>query len=70
MSSNFDGIKTRKYGIEIEMTGLTRSQAAKAMANVFDGRVEHEGGSYDKYVVTDSKNRNLLRKINRQNEQS
>ena len=42
LSSNFDGIKTRKYGIEIEMTGLTRSQAAKAMANVLDGRVEHE----------------------------
>ena len=57
MSKNFEGIKTRKFGIEIEMTGLTRSQAAKAMANVLDGRVEHEGGSYDKYVVTDAKNR-------------
>lgn len=57
MSSNFEGIKTRKFGIEIEMTGLTRSQTAKAMANVLDGRVEHEGGSYDKYVVTDAKNR-------------
>ena len=57
MSKNFEGIKTKKFGIEIEMTGLTRSQAAKAMANVLDGRVEHEGGSYDKYVVTDSKNR-------------
>ena len=51
MSKNFEGIKTRKYGIEIEMTGLTRSQAAKAMANILDGSVEHEGGSYDKYVV-------------------
>ena len=57
MSKNFEGIKTRKFGIEIEMTGLTRSQAAKAMAKVLDGRVEHEGGYYDKYVVTDSKNR-------------
>ena len=57
MSKNFEGIKTRKFGIEIEMTGLTRSQAAKAMANVLDGSVEHEGGSYDKYVVTDAKNR-------------
>ena len=43
LSSNFDGIKTRKYGIEIEMTGLTRSQAARAMAKVLDGSVEHEG---------------------------
>ena len=41
MSKNFEGIKTRKFGIEIEMTGLTRSQAAKAMAKVLDGRVEH-----------------------------
>ncbi len=57
MSKNFEGIKTRKFGIEIEMTGLTRSQAAKAMAKVLDGSVEHEGGSYDKYVVTDAKNR-------------
>ena len=57
MSKNFEGIKTRKFGIEIEMTGLTRSQAAKAMAKVLDGSVEHEGGHYDKYVVTDSKNR-------------
>ena len=57
MSKNFEGIKTRKFGIEIEMTGLTRSQAAKAMAKVLDGSVEHEGGNYDKYVVTDAKNR-------------
>ena len=57
LSKNFEGIKTTKFGIEIEMTGFTRSQAAKAMAKVLDGSVEHEGGSYDKYVVTDSKNR-------------
>ena len=57
MAGNFEGIKTRKFGIEIEMTGLTRSQAAKAMAKVLDGSVEHEGGSYDKYIVTDAKNR-------------
>jgi len=25
------------------------------MANVLDGRVEHEGGSYDKYVVKEVK---------------
>ena len=32
MAGTFEGIKTRKFGIEIEMTGLTRSQAAKAVA--------------------------------------
>ncbi len=58
MASNFEGIKTRKFGIEIEMTGLTRCQAAKAISRVLGGEVVHEGGSYDKYVVTDSKERN------------
>lgn len=58
MASNFEGIKTRKFGIEIEMTGLTRCQAAKAISRVLGGDVVHEGGSYDKYVVTDSKERN------------
>lgn len=58
MASNFEGIKTRKFGIEIEMTGLTRCQAAKAISRVLGSEVVHEGGSYDKYVVTDSKERN------------
>lgn len=58
MASNFEGIKTRKFGIEIEMTGLTRCQAAKAILRVLGSEVVHEGGSYDKYVVTDSKERN------------
>ena len=29
------GIKHRNFGIEIEMTGLTRCQAAKAVAKLF-----------------------------------
>jgi len=58
LASNFEGIKTRKFGIEIEMTGLTRCQAAKAISRVLGSEVVHEGGSYDKYVVTDSKERN------------
>ena len=57
LAGNFEGIKTRKFGIEIEMTGLTRSQAAKAVAKAVAGKVEHEGGSYDKYIVMDSKDR-------------
>ena len=57
MSGSFEGIKTRKFGIEIEMTGLTRSQAAKAVAKAVNGKAEHTGGSYDKYVVTDSNGR-------------
>lgn len=57
MSGNFDGIKTRNFGIEIEMTGLTRCQAAKAVSKVLGGAVIHEGGTYDKYTVRDSKSR-------------
>ena len=57
MAGNFDGIKTRNFGIEIEMTGLTRCQAAKALSGVLGGEVVHEGGTYDKYTVKDIKSR-------------
>ena len=57
MSGNFDGIKRRNFGIEIEMTGLTRCQAAKAAAKTLGGQVSHNGGFYDKYSVSDSKGR-------------
>lgn len=52
MSKNFDGIKTQKFGCEVECTGLTRSAAAKAISKVLNGEVEHEGGSYDKCYLT------------------
>lgn len=57
MSTNFDGIKQRCFGIEIEMTGITRCSAAKAIKRVLGGEIVHIGGSYDKYTVTDEKNR-------------
>lgn len=53
LAGNFEGIKTRNFGIEIEMTGLTRCQAAKAIAKVLGGTPNHEGGTYDKYTVDD-----------------
>lgn len=57
MASNFEGIKTQRFGVEVECTGLTRSAAAKAVAKVLGGSPEHFGGSYDRYDVYDSKNR-------------
>ena len=57
MSGNFEGIKTQKYGVEVECTGLTRADAAKAISKVLGGSPKHLGGSYDKYIVHDSKNR-------------
>lgn len=58
MSGNFEGIKNRTFGIEIEMTGLTRCQAAKAVGKLFGSEPVHVGGSYDKYSVQDKKDRN------------
>ena len=57
MSGNFEGIKKQKFGVEIECTGLTRADAAKAISKVLGGSPEHLGGSYDKYNVRDSKDR-------------
>lgn len=57
MAGNFEGIRTRNFGIEIEMTGLTRCQAARAIAKVLGGTAFHEGGSYDKYTVDDEQGR-------------
>jgi len=51
MPGNFDGIKNRKFGIEIEMTGITRCEAAKAIKKVLGGDIDHVGGTYDKYTV-------------------
>lgn len=57
MSGNFEGIKTQKFGVEVECTGLTRTSAAKAVAKVLGGSPEHFGGSYDRYDVYDSQGR-------------
>ena len=59
MAGNFEGIKTRNFGIEIEMTGLTRCQAARAIAKVLGGTAFHEGSNYDKYTVDDEQGRIL-----------
>lgn len=48
MTGNFDGIKLRKFGIEIEMTGLIRSQVAKAVGEVLGNKPTHDGGYYNK----------------------
>jgi hypothetical protein len=51
-------MKNLHFGIEIEMTGLTRSEAANLVAKHFGtGRGHHEGGSYDTYTATDTQGR-------------
>lgn len=52
-------MKTQKFGIEIEMTGITRAKAAQIAVEFFGAgaRLEHKGGTYDEYKVIDSKSR-------------
>lgn len=45
------------FGIEIEMTGITRSEAAEIVAEYFGTGAYHLGGLYDKYVVSDQTER-------------
>ena len=47
-------IKTQNYGAEIEMTGITREQAAQALADLWGTEAEHTGGCYDKWKVADT----------------
>jgi hypothetical protein len=47
------GIKDQCYGVEVEMTGITRRQAAKALADYFGTEPRYSGGIYDTWLVTD-----------------
>ena len=40
-----------RFGIEIEMTGITRSQAAEVVARTIGGTVEYVGDGYDKRII-------------------
>jgi hypothetical protein len=50
-------MKTLKFGIEIELTGITRANASKVIAKYFGTEHQHEGGYYDTWTATDSKGR-------------
>ncbi|WP_283610330.1 amidoligase family protein [Faecalispora anaeroviscerum] len=47
-------LRNQRFGIEIEFTGITRSQAAAVVAKHFGVSAQHTGGSYDKYVIYES----------------
>ena len=42
-----------RFGIEIEMTGITRKKAAEALAGFFGTKAEYAGTSYETYTVKD-----------------
>lgn len=50
-------MKNQKFGVEIELTGITRSNAAKLIAEYFGTRTHYEGTCYNKYTAVDNKGR-------------
>ena len=50
-------MKTQNFGIEIEMTGITRSTASKVIAGYFNTTATHIGGVYDSYSIRDTDDR-------------
>lgn len=52
-----ESMANRRFGIEIEMTGITRTRAAEIIAEYFGTRAEYAGGYYRKNTAKDSKGR-------------
>ena len=50
-------MREQNFGIEIEMTGITRNAAAKIIARHFGTEAVHVGGTYDAYAVRDDQDR-------------
>lgn len=50
-------MKTQNFGIEIELTGITRKDAATVIATYFGTRSEYVGGSYQTYEAFDNNGR-------------
>ena len=44
-------MKTQRFGIEIELTGISRMDAAKVIAKLYGTREHYEGGAYKYYSV-------------------
>lgn len=50
-------MKNQNFGIEIELTGITRKTAAKIMAEHFGTTEEYVGGGYSTYIAADQSGR-------------
>lgn len=50
-------MKNLTFGIEIELTGITREKAARTIAAYFQTEARHTGGNYDAWEVKDLKQR-------------
>lgn len=51
-------MRNQKFGIEIEMTGITRAKAAEVIAKYFGTTFRYVGAGYETYEAKDSKGRN------------
>ena len=49
--------RTQTFGVEIEMTGITRKAAAEVAAEYFGTTAVYAGGTYKKYTVSDGTGR-------------
>lgn len=50
-------MRTQTFGVELEMTGITRKKASEVAAAYFGTESEYIGGSYNKYGAKDSTGR-------------
>lgn len=55
--TNQEWIKAQYFGVEIEMTGIKREVAAKAVANFFGTKAKFKGGVYGKWIIKDGQDR-------------
>lgn len=53
----YDMMKKQNYGVEIELTGITREQAAKVIADYYGTTTGYAGTYYDTYTARDRKGR-------------
>ena len=47
------GLKDQCFGVEVEMTGITREEAAQTLAEYFGTQSCYYGGAYDAWTVID-----------------
>lgn len=50
-------MRTQTFGVEIEMTGITRKRAIEVIANHFESRFMQVGGRYGTYKTSDKEGR-------------
>ena len=53
----YDMMKKQNFGVEIELTGITREQAANVIATYFGTQTRYLGTYYKTYGATDRKGR-------------